>query len=279
MVSSFVSELRRAVLDMPREVGYNRVLETVQVKVLHGLEQSGAFEDAAFIGGTALRVLHGIRRFSEDIDLSSRTGKGESRMADWCKGVSNSMEALGVSCDVAVKEKTRHTTISTGIAKISGLLHATGVSDRVEQKLMVKIELDTRPPAGANFQKSTVDKFGSRFDVLEFDLPSMFAGKIHAILSRQYTKARDYFDLDWYLDKRVEPNVEFLNNALVQSGWKGQTPTPTNWRDVVAEKVSSLNADVTLRTELARFVEHESLIRRVDKNRLLERLGQRDIER
>jgi len=278
MVSSFVSELRRAVLDMPREAGYNRVLETVQVKVLHGLAQSGAFEDAAFMGGTALRVLHGVRRFSEDIDLSSVSGKGESRMADWCKGVGSSMEALGVSCEVSVKEKANHTSIATGIAKISGLLHATGVGDRAEQKLMVKIELDTRPPEGARFQQSTVEKFGSRFSVREFDLPSMFAGKLHAILSRQYTKARDYFDLDWYLDKRIQPNLVFLNNALVQSGWKGTMPTVTNWREVVSEKVLSLNADGTLRTELARFVEHESLIQRVDKDRLLERLGKRDLE-
>ncbi|MDZ4697893.1 MAG: nucleotidyl transferase AbiEii/AbiGii toxin family protein [Deltaproteobacteria bacterium] len=279
MDSAFVSELRRSVLDMPRAAGYNRVLEIVQVKVLHGLEQAGAFADSAFMGGTALRVLHGIRRFSEDIDLSSKTGKAESRMADWLMGVSKTMETLGIACEVAVKEKARYTTISTGIAKIGGLLHAAGVSDRVEHKLMVKIELDTRPPAGAIFQESTIDKFGSRFSVSEFDLPSMFAGKIHAILSREYTKARDYFDLDWYLDKRVQPNLEFLNNALVQSGWKGRSPTVANWRDVVAEKVSSLNEDATLKTELARFVEHESLIRRVDKGRLLERLGQRDLER
>jgi len=254
----------------------NVVRAHLQLAILEELDAVRFFDRAAFIGGTALRVVHGIRRFSEDIDFSGRSAGSSPDIRESIRHVCDAFAKQGFTVAGAIKDNA---IVHAAKIEFRGLLHALELSGHPAEKLTIKVEIDTNPPAGATLERQVLRNEGRSFEVVQFDLPSMFAGKLHAILQRQYTKGRDFFDLDWYLDRRVQPNIVLLNNALAQSGWTGPPITPTNWRSVVANKVATVEFGDVLKTELSRFVEHESLIRRVDKDRLLERLGQRDLER
>jgi hypothetical protein len=98
------------------------------------------------------------------------------------------------------------------------------------------VEIDTNPPAGAGLETSIIRKY-RLMNILHYDKSSLFAGKLHALLSRNYLKGRDVYDLMWYLSDRSwpEPNLVLLNNALVQTGWGGVRITDDNWKSVVSE--------------------------------------------
>ena len=107
-----------------------------------------------------------------------------------------------------------------------------GVSSIKEQKLSIKIEIDTNPPEGAVLKTNIVNKYFP-ISFLSYDIASLFAGKLHALLSRKYTKGRDFFDIGWYLSKwkDLSPNIILLQNALKQTGWGKEFPSKANWRD------------------------------------------------
>ena len=108
------------------------------------------------------------------------------------------------------------------------------------EKFSIKIEVDTRPPGGAVLLTKVVNKFFP-ISFLTYDKPSLFAGKMHAILSRKYVKGRDYYDMAWYLlhDKELKPNFAMLSAALAQTGWKGAPVTDENWRQVLSSQVET----------------------------------------
>ena len=118
-------------------------------------------------------------------------------------------------------------------------MHEAGISPLKSQKFSVKIEIDTNPPHGAVLEELLVNKYFP-INFLAYDPASLFAGKIHAILSRRYTKGRDLFDLGWYLMtwSGIEPNLTQLNNALAQSKWQGPVISKVNWREVVSDAIS-----------------------------------------
>ena len=124
------------------------------------------------------------------------------------------------------------------------------------QNFSVKLEIDTKPPAGGATQTRMVNKF---FPVtfLTFDLPSLFAGKIHALLTRPYTRGRDYFDLSWYLsrNKGLEPNFVLLKNALTQTDYKKKFPESGNWRQVLMEKLKKTDWE-TIQSDVKNFLEN-----------------------
>jgi len=108
------------------------------------------------------------------------------------------------------------------------------------------------------------------FNFLTYDIASLFAGKVNAILSRKYTKGRDLFDLGWYLLtwKGIEPNFTQLNNALVQSGWKGPMPDQTNWREIVAEAVEKSDWK-KVRADVEQFLERPHDIEVLSKENVI----------
>ena len=98
------------------------------------------------------------------------------------------------------------------------------------RKLRIKLEVDTNPPAGASFETKYLD-FPFPSAVCVFDLPSLFAGKIHALLCREYLKGRDWYDFIWYTARRTSVNHGLLSSALAQLGpWQGrQVRTDRDW--------------------------------------------------
>ena len=115
-----------------------------------------------------------------------------------------------------------------------------GISPLKNQKISIKIEIDTNPPSGALYKKTITNKY---FPVafLSYDLPSLFAGKLHAVFSRKYTKGRDFFDIGWYLSKwsDLSPNFLLLKNSLLQTGYDKEIPTNENWHKCLFDVVKT----------------------------------------
>lgn len=215
------------------------VREYLQARILQALQEHGAFQDWAFVGGTALRFLFSIQRFSEDLDFSAAApGKGKDFAAAMA-AVENAFRREAYEVGVAVKAEK---TVASAFLKFPGLLFEVGVSPHRSQVLSVKVEIDTNPPAGAVLA-TTLTRRHVTLNLLHYDKASLFAGKLHAVLTRRYTKGRDLYDLVWYLADPTwpPPNLDLLNAALVQTGWQGPVMTSANWRSQVTTRLDKID--------------------------------------
>ncbi|MBU4376767.1 MAG: nucleotidyl transferase AbiEii/AbiGii toxin family protein [Candidatus Omnitrophica bacterium] len=213
----------------------NVMREYLQAYTLRIMQDEGLFHTTAFLGGTALRFLHDLPRYSEDIDFSTVKGKKHD-FAALVKKIKEELVLAGYSVAVTYKDEK---IVQSAFVKFDGLLKDAGLSPFKEQNISLKIEIDTNPPDGAIFRTDIVNKYFP-ISFLSYDLPSLFAGKSHALLSRGYTKGRDFFDLGWYLSKwkDLKPNIALLNNALTQTGWKQDYPTENTWRNIIGGAVN-----------------------------------------
>ena len=196
--------------------------EITQELVLNSLYNSGFFKVAAFQGGTALRILHGLMRFSEDLDFALLKVDPKFDLNAYLGSMNAELKAFGY--DVKVEGRTSANAVQNTFRKEDSLGRLLSVNypkvDGPKRSLKIKLEVDTNPPAGAKSETKFLD-FPINFSVTAHDLPSLFAGKSHALLCREYVKGRDWFDFLWYVGQRVTPNFEFLAHALEQFGpWK-----------------------------------------------------------
>lgn len=231
---------------------YNAMREYLQAYVLRIMHEKNAFQSTAFVGGTALRFLYGLPRFSEDLDFS-RHKKPKVAFGDLMAIIKQELVLAGYQAGVDYKEEK---TVQSAFVKFEGLLYEAKLSPMKSQKFSIKIEIDTKPPAGAVLTTQIVNKF---FPIafLSYDLPSLLAGKIHALLSRKYVKGRDYFDIAWYLSrfKDLAPNFTLLHNALKQTGYAKEFPTESDWRVYLAEVVKKADWKA-VHNDVAAFLEN-----------------------
>ncbi len=229
----------------------NIMREYLQAYILRILYAEGFFRNAAFLGGTALRFLHGLPRFSEDLDFS---GAGETQMpfTELLSKVKNELQAAGYVVSLTYSDKK---TVKSSFIRFEGLMYEAGVSPIKDQKLSIKLEIDTNPPDGAVIETMVVNKYFP-LAFLTYDRGSLFSGKLHALLSRRYAKGRDYFDLGWYLSKwkDLTPNTVLLANALKQTGWEGEFPSEKTWRGIVFEVVKQADWD-KVKKDVENFLE------------------------
>ncbi len=208
--------------------GRHLVREYLQARILGSLQRVGAMVPLAFHGGTALRFLYQIPRYSEDLDFAlERTDRGYDFRA-YLKAVRSDLLAEAYPVEVTINEQR---IVNSAYVRFRGLLHELDLSPHEDEVLSIKIEVDTRPPVGAVMDTTIV----RRYEILRLqhhDRASILAGKLHAILQRPYTKGRDIYDLFWYLSSPEwpSPNLAMLNTALAQTGWSGSVLTPENWQ-------------------------------------------------
>ena len=241
-----------------KQTGFNAKLnimrEYLQAYILRILHDEGVFRTTAFLGGTALRFIYGLPRFSEDLDFSLTNAEAYS-FIELIKKIKGELTLAGYEVTVSYNEKkiVQHVFIRFG-----ELLHEAGISPHPQQKFSIKIEIDTNPPKGAILKTHIFNKY---FPIafLSHDLLSLFAGKMSALLSRKYTKGRDFFDIGWYLSrwKDITPNVILLHNALRQTRWEGEIPTENNWRDCLYRVVAKADWR-KVRQDVENFLENPS---------------------
>jgi len=196
----------------------NAIKEITQEVALYALGQSGFFEKACFQGGTALRILYKLDRFSEDLDFALAQKDEHFSIIPYLEQTSKIMKKYGYDIEITGKEEIersvkKHFLKDESIVKLLTFKH----SSDLRKKIKVKIELDTNPPKGSSSEIKYCD-FPIDFSVRSHDLPSLMAGKLHALLCRTFLKGRDWYDFSWYVAQGIQPNFLFLQNSLYQQG-------------------------------------------------------------
>ncbi|MDD2237803.1 MAG: nucleotidyl transferase AbiEii/AbiGii toxin family protein [Kiritimatiellae bacterium] len=228
----------------------NVMREYLQAYALRSLHESEAFGHVAFVGGTALRFLYNLPRFSEDLDFSLYERMGYDPVA-WMKKLKRDFECGGFDVDVSWNDRK---AVHVAWLRFGGLMKEVGLSALSEQKLSIKLEVDTRPPEGAVSAVTLINRH-LLFAVRHYELSSLMAGKIHALIARAYPKGRDWYDLLWYGARRppVEPNRTLLQHALDQTEGQGRVDAG-RWRESIARKLERLDEDA-LRRDVESFLE------------------------
>lgn len=222
----------------------NFLREYLHRVILRSWHEQGAFQAVSFVGGTALRLLFQLPRFSEDLDFSLIDKSFPFEPETWQQKLLRELRLSGLE---ATAKWNSRPTVQVGWVRISSLLQEAGVTDLKHRKLSLKIEVDTQPPEGAKTKtKILSDPFF--WAVRYHDLSSLLAGKITAILSRTYTKGRDWFDLFWFLTRPrpVEPNWALLQAGLSQTN-PALAPKSFRWRQLLQAKLKTIAWESVLR--------------------------------
>lgn len=207
--------------------------EITQEVILAGLGRTDFFDHAGFHGGTCLRIFHSLNRFSEDMDFALNSENNKFELHPYLERVKQELDAYGYELEIDDR-RNRSQTISKAFLKDDSIGKLLLLNYRPRsgpmRKLRIKLEVDTKPPTGASYEMPILDyPFPSAVRI--FDLPSLFAGKIHALLCRNYPKGRDWYDFIWYTTRNTSVNHKLLSNALNQQGpWvKKQQQTDNLW--------------------------------------------------
>jgi len=162
--------------------------------------------------------------------------------------------------------------VNSAFIRFSHLLYETGISPHQDETLAVKLEVDTRPPAGATLNTSLIRRH-VLLNIQHHDKGTLLAGKLHAILQRPYVKGRDLYDLLWYLSDHTwsSPNLDLLNNALKQSDWTGASLTSENWRGFIRAKIETISFEEAL-NDVRPFLANPEELDLLTKENLLEML-------
>lgn len=228
--------------------------EIFQEVALYALWRADFFEVAAFQGGTSLRILYGLQRFSEDLDFILKAPDPGFQWNPYLEKLLTGLLEFGLHSEAIDKSRMDH-NVKRALLKnnsVSNQLDLSFDRDHLNRKLKIKLEIDVNPPNGSGFDYSYLD-FPLDFEVCHQDLGSNFSLKIHALLCRPYLKGRDWYDFNWYVKKGIHPNLPHLQAALYQHGpWQGQSMTvDQSWvKSALMDKVTAIDwneatADVT----------------------------------
>jgi predicted nucleotidyltransferase component of viral defense system len=214
----------------------NAVREVVQELALLGLWRANFFSHAAFYGGTALRIFHGLRRFSEDLDFTLLAEGADIRLDRYLPPIATELTSWGFTFEVETRSSGSRTGIESAFLKGNTQLNLLHIGPPPElakrlpsgQKLKIKLEMDLHPPSHATTEVRAQLQ-PTPYQVMLYDLSSLFAGKLHAVLCRGWKKrikGRDFYDFVWYVGRKITPNLRHLEARMRQSGhWSGETIT------------------------------------------------------
>ncbi len=204
----------------------NALKEVVQEAALCGLSRAGFFKHVAFYGGTALRIFYGLDRFSEDLNFSLVALNADFQLNRYFSGLESEMASLGLRFSIEEKQKTTDSAIKSAFLKgntrehILSIYGAQTVGINPDEVIKIKFEIDTNPPAFAQFENK-YRLLPTPYQVKLYDMPSLFAGKLHAVICRDWKnriKGRDLYDYIFYLAKQSKVNLPHLRARLEDSG-------------------------------------------------------------
>ncbi len=206
----------------------NAIKEIMQEIALAGLSRAKFFENAAFYGGSCLRIFHGLNRFSEDLDFALLNRNMDFNLNNYLPMLKKEFQSYGIDVNVEFKVKNLDRAVQSAFLKGNTLMllmsffpessDAKGII--CDQKIKIKIEIDTENPPGGQTE-FRYRMLPAPYEIQIFDEPTLFSGKIHAVLCRDYrhrVKGRDYYDYLFYVGKGTAINLVYLSNKLKDSG-------------------------------------------------------------
>lgn len=219
----------------------NAIREVMQQVALSGLAKGGFFDKAAFYGGTCLRIFHGLKRFSEDMDFSLLESTPDFDFRPYFDCIEEEFAAAGQKVNITLKKKTKITPIQSAFLKSDTALF--NLSLERGRVINIKLEVDTTPP----LDFATEDKLlllPRSFYVRCFTLPCLFAGKMHALLFRAWknrVKGRDWYDFEWYVRKGIALDFRhFCRRAYQFTSVPENSLTMENFQQLLRDKIRQI---------------------------------------
>jgi predicted nucleotidyltransferase component of viral defense system len=249
----------------------NGIKEVVQEIVLCGLSRAGFFKEAAFYGGTALRIFHGLDRFSEDLDFSLMAPNPGFDLPRYLPALERELAAYGFNFKVEDRAKAIDSDIRSAFLKGNTREHMLvfyadkrlARSFSGNDTIKIKFEVDTTPPAFATFERK-YRLLPIPYEVNLYDMPSLFAGKLHAVICRAWksrVKGRDLYDYVFYLSQGTPVNLRHLNARLVDSGFDGAREEMAlgEIKDILHRRFESIDYDQA-RQDVLPFIKNPSAV-------------------
>lgn len=246
--------------------------EIIQEVALLGLWRAKFFQHAAFYGGTALRILYGLDRFSEDIDFSLLTRNDAFKIRPYLDAIEAELSGLDFNVEIVERTKYIDTPIESAFIKAETKEHLLKIevpheiSERIARndRLKIKLEVDTDSPGGFETEAKLLLQ-PIAFSVNTFKLPDLFAGKIHAILQRAWKsgriKGRDYYDFVWHVGRSTPVRLNHLEQRLRQSGgWDSEAQmAEQDLHNLLKQKFSMLDFELA-KKDVRPFIKDQSAV-------------------
>ena len=262
------------------------IKEILQEIALAGLSRGGFFEKAAFYGGTCLRIFHGLNRWSEDLDFALLSKDPDFKLDDYFPALEKEFKSYGIDISVETRKKDDDASVQSAFLKGNTMTLMMSFFPKSEdakrvvsnQKTKIKFEIDTDNPSGG------VTEFKYRmlpapYEVQIFDESTLFAGKIHAIICRDYkhhVKGRDYYDYLFYLGKGSKFNLAYLENKLKNTGGKignDETLTLERVKGLLKERFEVVDYE-SAKKDVSRFIGDQESLTLWKKELFLSTLGE-----
>ena len=245
--------------------------EIMQEVALARLSITDFFEKAASSAGTALRIFYGLDRFSEDLDFSLLKEDPDFSLEPYFESIVDEFRSVGMQVSIREKDKTNKTNIDSAFLKSTTEWKELVLEDIVKQEgikttnrtIKIKIEVDRRPPLGFETENKLLTRPFS-FYVKCFDRPSLFAGKMHALLFRKWgtrVKGRDWFDFEWYVKKGIPLDLHhFTLRAKDTKDWTKEELTKEDVRELLREKFKTVSFD-NVKEDVIPFIKDDSVLK------------------
>ena len=231
--------------------------EVMQKVALAGLTRGGFFDHAAFYGGTCLRIFHGLKRFSEDMDFSLTEKNDQIHIENYFQAIVDEFKTVGLPVEIVKKDKKTFGKVESAFLKDNTDVY--NLQFQTEKTLKIKIEVDTNPPLDFNTeQKLLMMPFS--FSTRCFTLPDLYAGKMHALTFRQWKnriKGRDWYDFEWYVRYRVPLDFKYLQVRTRE--FNGLELTHESFLEMLKERLASANIDLVKQDVLPFIIDKREL--------------------
>ena len=229
----------------------NAIYEITQQIVLAGLHRGGFFDQAAFYGGTCLRLFHQLPRFSEDMDFSLLSPNENFKFENYFQPIVDEFDALGHKVEITKKDKKIFGRVDSAFLKDNTDVY--NIAFQTERSVKVKIEVDTQPPLLFHTEQKPL-AIPYSFMVRCFQLPDLYAGKMHALVFRNWktrVKGRDWYDFEWYVRWRVPLDFKHLQERIRE--FNGVEMSADEFKSVLKERLATTNIE-DVKLDVRRFL-------------------------
>ncbi len=231
----------------------NAIFEVNQQVILAGLYNGGFFDEAAFYGGTCLRIFHGLQRFSEDMDFSLLASSDNFDFTKYFQPVKDMFEIVGRKVEITKKDKRSFSKVESAFLKDNTDVY--DITFQTEKSIRIKIEVDTNPPLKFNTEQKLL-LLPESFMTKCFTLPDLFAGKMHALVFRAWknrVKGRDWYDFEWYVKHRVPLDFNHLSERILQ--FNGKSVSQDEFMDLLRQRLASTDINM-VKADVVPFIRH-----------------------